>query len=127
MGWNRADDLDRYETARVLDRRCGRLWTVMWSPSMRVYTAFYLGPQAVPWQAAPSPAGLVERLREVEREVAGAAGGYWSCPVAGCVWSSIRPMRHPCPLPADGSRTVGVPRPRPPSALVRGHGHGTAH
>ncbi|QUX28730.1 hypothetical protein KGD83_26570 [Nocardiopsis akebiae] len=117
MGWDRAGDLDRYEAARSLDRRCGRLWTVMWSPSMRVCTAFYPGPQA-----APSPAGLVERLREVEREVAGAAGGYWSCPVAGCAWSSIRPMRHPCPLPADGGRTVGVPRPRPPSASVRGHG-----
>ncbi|WP_017569263.1 hypothetical protein [Nocardiopsis halotolerans] len=120
MGWNHSDDMEHYEAARVLNRRCGRLWTVMWSPSTRAYVAFYLGPEAVRWQGAASPEGLLELLRGVEREVAEAGGGYWNCPVAGCAWSSVNPMRHPCPMSPDGGGGTRVPRPRPASTAVRG-------
>ncbi len=83
---------------------------------MRAYAAFYLGPEAVPWQGAPTPERLVDRLGEVEREVAGAGGGFWSCPVAGCGWSSRNPMGHPCP-----HSVMPPPCPSPPGVLPCHH------
>ncbi|NYH52515.1 MULTISPECIES: hypothetical protein [Nocardiopsis] len=119
MGWDYADDHERYQAARRLSSRRGRLWMVMWAPALRAYVGFYLGPEAVPWQSAPTSEGLSERLEQVERELAAASAtrapeGFWSCPNPGCLWSSINPMPHPCP--------VRVPPARDPAESVGGHG-----
>lgn len=100
MSWEYSDDLDRYRTAHDLNAGPGRRWMVMWAPALRAYVAFYLGPEAVPWQSAATGPALAGRLRSVERELSPTGGGFWNCPAAGCSWGSVKPMSHPCPLPA---------------------------
>ncbi|MFL1426416.1 MULTISPECIES: hypothetical protein [unclassified Nocardiopsis] len=66
MSWNRADDGEQYEVARRLNAEAGRTWTVMWAPALRAYVAFYQGTATVRWQSAPTPQGLMDRMREAE-------------------------------------------------------------
>ncbi|WP_150240196.1 hypothetical protein [Nocardiopsis quinghaiensis] len=130
MGWDYADDHERYQAARRLNSRRGRHWMVMWAPALRAYVGFYLGPEAMPWLASPTAEGLSERMGRVERELAAGAAtdapeGFWSCPAPGCLWSSVGPVPHPCPVrvpaprdpndPVDGS--TGVPSARRPPLL----------
>ncbi|MDE3725116.1 hypothetical protein PWG71_27355 [Nocardiopsis sp. N85] len=128
MGWNSADDGEQYGAARRLDAEAGPWWTVMWAPALRAYVAFYRGREAVRWQSAPTPEGLVERLREAERGIgrdgttprlpvsrSGSGGAHRRAPKeeSGHIAQGGVPARRALTVrlrgPRAGTRTVAVP------------------
>ncbi|OOC55738.1 MULTISPECIES: hypothetical protein [Nocardiopsis] len=67
MAWDRDQDTDKYEAARLLDQLHSHWW-VLWGPGSRLFFAFYLGPHHVAPLSAATPQQLDERIRTTEWE-----------------------------------------------------------
>ncbi|XKK42350.1 hypothetical protein HFP72_34870 [Nocardiopsis sp. ARC36] len=67
--WTREHDRDRYDHAEHLNLICAPYWWVMWSPSLRLYIAFYRGRARI----GPLRHGDPGRLLDLMRHAAHAA------------------------------------------------------
>ena len=68
-GWDPSHDRDQRDVAAALTRR-HRFWWVMWSPSLRQWVGFHLGPHRVAPLRHTDPDHLAQRMRAVDRKLA---------------------------------------------------------
>ncbi|MEE2036950.1 hypothetical protein Q8791_06920 [Nocardiopsis sp. CT-R113] len=68
--WTPAHDRTHYQQAETLNRTCAPYWWVMWSPSLRLYIAFYRGPARITPLRHSDPAHLTDHARYVARALA---------------------------------------------------------
>ncbi|GAA1447914.1 hypothetical protein [Nocardiopsis tropica] len=70
MRWHPGHDREERDLAAALARHHAPYWVVMWSYSLRVWVAFYLGPAAVAPLRYADPDRLSRQMRHVVRTVA---------------------------------------------------------
>ncbi|WP_156185023.1 hypothetical protein [Allosalinactinospora lopnorensis] len=67
MPWRVTDDRAFYDQAEAYQQHTGERWWIMWSPSGRVFVAFYCGPFTIrPVRVAPH-GDLLSELARAER------------------------------------------------------------